>query len=66
MEKMGVVMRMERKGSCAVCFEAGEPPGSDEPTTQKCPDGLLCPLPSSAILSLLQGVLPLGTSLILS
>lgn len=65
MEKMGVVMRMERKGSCALCFEGRErASGSDEPDTEmpRWP-ALSSPLLSSAILSLLQGVLHSGYQL---
>ena len=60
MEKMGAVTRMERKGSRALCFEGRErASGSDEPDAES----LLCPLPSSAILSPLQGVLHSGCQL---
>lgn len=63
MEKMGAVMRMERKGSRTLCFRARREPQARMDLRQKCPDGMLCPLPSSAILSLLQGMLHSGYQL---
>lgn len=63
MEKMGAVMRMERKAHVFCALRAGREPQAQMDPTQKCPDGQLCPLPSSAILSPLQGVLHSGYKL---
>lgn len=63
MEKMGVVMRMERKGSHALCFEGKERASARMDQRQKCLDGLLCPLPPLAIPSPLQGMLHSGYQL---